>query len=68
MTDTISIRMKTENGQPIEHDFVQIVSVADGTLIGFTVLGTVYGGIVKRATQAGAARIEWIELENIDKS
>ena len=68
MTDTISIRMKTANGQPIDHDFVQIVPAADGVLVGFTALGTVYGGTVKYATQGSRARIEWIELENIDKS
>lgn len=69
MTDKISIRMKTQGGQPIEHDFVQIVSVANGLLVGFTELGTVYCGKVRDATHTtGGARIEWIELENIDKS
>lgn len=68
MSDTISIRMKTENGQPVEHDFAQIVPNANGVLIGFTELGTVYAGKLVERTQAGASRIEWIELENIDKS
>ena len=68
MTDNVSIRMKTQTGQPIDHDFVHFVPIGDGVLIGFTELGTVYGGKLLQQTQSGKPRIEWVELENIDKS